>query len=312
MTNENAYPVPTDDAVYLDHIGHFVPDLDAASDVLERMGFALTPFSLHINTDDPNVEPKPAGTANRLIMLDEGYLEILGAVGEVGDETPVAQQLLAQMERYVGVHLVAMCCADAEEQRKRLVDAGFPIGPAVDLRRDTEDADGNPDLVTFTVIRPRPGAMKEGRIQFLRHNRPDLMWQQRWMTHANGAQALTDIVICVADMDEADDRFRRYLDRSSEAIADGRLFRFERGGIALLDEGGFAAALPGTELPTVPFIAGYGLRSGDLGATKAHLEANGFTPRELGSGAVVVDAPAALGGTFVFTARDMAPPWRAS
>ena len=42
----------------LDHLGHFVPDLDAAAAVWEKLGFKVTPTSVH------QVSGKPAGTAN--------------------------------------------------------------------------------------------------------------------------------------------------------------------------------------------------------------------------------------------------------
>jgi hypothetical protein len=47
----------------LDHLGHFVRDLDAAAAVWEKLGFVVTPVSVH------NVAGKPAGTSNRCVML---------------------------------------------------------------------------------------------------------------------------------------------------------------------------------------------------------------------------------------------------
>ena len=55
----------------LDHVGHFVPDLDAAGELLAKLGFFATPVSHH------QANGRPAGTANRCVMLPEGYLEIL-------------------------------------------------------------------------------------------------------------------------------------------------------------------------------------------------------------------------------------------
>ena len=57
--------------LYLDHLAHFVPDLGAAAAVWEKLGFAVTPISVH------NVSGKPAGTSNRCVMLEDGYLELL-------------------------------------------------------------------------------------------------------------------------------------------------------------------------------------------------------------------------------------------
>jgi hypothetical protein len=70
---------PAAGAVVLDHVGLFVPDMARAAAAFERLGHRPAPGG-------PLV---PAGTANRLAMLAEGYVEILTPVAE----TPVAGQL---------------------------------------------------------------------------------------------------------------------------------------------------------------------------------------------------------------------------
>ncbi|HEX2333799.1 MAG TPA: VOC family protein, partial [Burkholderiales bacterium] len=55
----------------LDHLAHFVPDLDAAAAVWEKLGLKVTPVSVH------QVSGKPAGTSNRCVMFEEGYIELL-------------------------------------------------------------------------------------------------------------------------------------------------------------------------------------------------------------------------------------------
>ena len=43
--------LPAGDEIFLDHIGCFVPDVEAAKRALARAGFALTPVSLQVNPD---------------------------------------------------------------------------------------------------------------------------------------------------------------------------------------------------------------------------------------------------------------------
>lgn len=291
------FPVPSDGGVYLDHVGHFVADADAASSALARLGFLLTPYSLHTNREDPGKPPVPAGTANRLAMLAEGYLEFLNRDGPA---TPLARQLEAAVARYVGVHLMAFAVCDAEGHRERLQAAGFKVGPAVALQRETEDAAGNADIVRFTVIRPVPGEMEEGRVQMLRHDRPDLMWQRRWMDHPNRAVALTEVFFASADPDAAAARYARYLNRPADPVDGGYAVRLARGRVVILSRAGLDAYLPGLAVPDLPFIAGYRLRSADLSATRNWLAGNGFALQPLGDGALAVTAPPALGGTLVF------------
>ena len=54
--------LPQDDEIFLDHHGHFVPNMDQASEALERLGFRLTPYTAHTMRTSPDDVPKPSGT----------------------------------------------------------------------------------------------------------------------------------------------------------------------------------------------------------------------------------------------------------
>src|ERR1700687_5133316 len=71
----NELPLPG--AVFLDHIAHFVPEMNPPAGALERCGFRLTPFTAQTNRVDGVTVP--AGTGNRCAMLPQGYVEILTA-----------------------------------------------------------------------------------------------------------------------------------------------------------------------------------------------------------------------------------------
>src|ERR1043166_5836694 len=104
---ENQKPAPGE--LYLDHIAHFVPDLGAAARVAELLGFKVTPESAH------RAQGAPAGTSNRTIMLEEGYIEILAPTLE----TPHAQRVRERMARYEGVHLACFGTPRAEPAAAR-------------------------------------------------------------------------------------------------------------------------------------------------------------------------------------------------
>src|SRR4051812_29042624 len=94
---------PRPSELNLDHIAHFVPDVDAASAALESLGFTLTPYSPQSHRLAPGAPLVPAGTGNRCMMFERGYVEFLTPTAA----TPLAEQLRDAMRRYVGVHLVA-------------------------------------------------------------------------------------------------------------------------------------------------------------------------------------------------------------
>ena len=297
--------VPQGDEIFLDHIAHWVPDMDEAADAMDRLGFIQTPYTLHTNSTAPGEPIVPAGSANRCIMLREGYLEILTPTAD----TAVGREVSAGIDRYIGVHLGAFGCADAEVQRTRLVENGFDQRPVVDLRRETDTEAGDSGTLQFTVIRPVPGTMAEGRIQFLTHHTPDLLWQERWMRHPNGIERLTGLFICVADLDEAAARYERYLTRTPQSIDGGWLIPCERGGVALLSREKLQNQVPGIEIPTVPFIAGYVLQCSDLAVFTGHLSENEIVYRELTRNVVAVACPPALGGTLIVTNGAGETPW---
>src|SRR3546814_951187 len=66
-----ARQLPDRGEIFLDHLAHFVPSLDCAAAVLEKLGFRLTPFAAQRNRP-PNGN-EPSGMANRCVMLREGY-----------------------------------------------------------------------------------------------------------------------------------------------------------------------------------------------------------------------------------------------
>lgn len=298
--------VPDGEDIFLDHIAHWVSDMNAAATAMQDLGFTLTPYTEHTNSTEPGAPIVPAGSANRCIMLREGYLEVLTPTAD----TAIGRELRAGIDRYTGVHLGAFGCADAPAQRERLIAEGFDQRPVVDLRRETDTADGATGTLQFTVIRPVPGAMAEGRIQFLSHRTPDLLWQERWMNHVNGAERLIDLFICVGDPDEAAARHQRYLGREPRRIEGGWLIPCERGGVALLGPKGFETHIPRVEIPTLPFMAGYVIQCADLASCTDLLGRRSIVYRELTSNMVAVVTPPALGGVLLFTDQPDAAPWR--
>ena len=147
-----AAQAPKPGKLTLDHIAHFVPDLDNASPALEKLGFTLTPFSAQSHRLEPGGPLLPAGTGNRCIMLKRGYLECLAPTGD----TTVANQLRTAIQRYVGVHSIIFGTGAAEADHARLAREGFsPLEP-IALQRQLMTPHGE-DTARFTVVRIAPG-----------------------------------------------------------------------------------------------------------------------------------------------------------
>ncbi len=268
---------------------------------MEQLGFALTPYTPQRHTLATG-ELAPTGTANRLAILQDGYVEILTAVGD----TPLADQMRRAIDRYAGAHLIAFGRADAEATHARLAEEGFDPLPLVRLQRAAATPEGE-RLARFSVVRVPPDRMPEGRMQFCRHHTPELVWQPQHQRHPNGAHSLTDILLCVDDVGEAAARYARFLGLPAQGRAGFRLLELARGRLHVFDQESLARST-GIEAPTTPFIAGFALTSADLGGSRALLTERGVAVRTLGPGVFAV-MPEAIATTILLTAPDATLPW---
>lgn len=288
--------LPVGDEVFLDHVAWMTSDMDRASAAFERLGFILTPYSVHGNRDPVTGEMNIQGSANRLAMLERGYVEILAAVD--GVETSVAGNIRQSLGRYEGLHLVAFSVADADADFARLEDQGVPLQPLVHLRRQVEAADGGDAEVAFSVIRPAFGAFPEGRMQLLSHHTPDHMWQDRYVARENHLVGLTEVVICVDDPRGAAASLAD-LTRTpiSAENAGGTMatLDFSRGRVRYVTPGALKALIPGAEPPSMPFMAALGMQSRDLGATERFFADRRIITSRRSDGAMIVDKADGLG-----------------
>src|ERR1700722_10296044 len=203
--DEMTRQLPVGEGIFLDHVGHFAADPEAASTALASAGFAPTPRSVQVNPDGKGGVVL-TGTGNVTSMFRRGYIEVLYKTAD----TALGRELDGAMARYAGVHLAAFAVADAAAAHRRLESAAFRVRPLAHMQRPVETETG-PDIAKFTVTRVEPGQMTEGRIQILTHHTEAAVWQPRWLSHPNGATGLIDVVIATANVEDAAGRFSRFL-----------------------------------------------------------------------------------------------------
>ena len=301
MPHEVDRQLPLRGEIFLDHVGHFVHDPQAASEALTRAGFAPTPVSVQANPDGT-----PTGTGNVTAMFSRGYIEVLFRTAD----TPLAREFDAALFGYSGVHLAACSIADAEATHKRLADAGFAMRPLVQFQRPVETMSG-PGVAAFTVVRLERGAMAEGRIQLLTHRTEDTVWQKRWLSHPNGTAGLIDLVVVSADVAEAAARFARFTGRAASVTTFGQAIQLDRGRVEIVTETAFAALVPEVAVPRLPFMGAYALQVASLRDAEELMDGAGLNPRRTGK-SLVVPFPPELGvGAWFFTENAAHLPWRA-
>ena len=264
--------------LYLDHLAHFVPDLGAAAAVWEALGYSVTPVSIH------NVSGKPAGTSNRCVMLEEGYLELLAPNKEDATDTPHAQRVRERMKRFVGVHLACFGTPAAAAEHRRLADHGFEPEPLVSLQRTIETG----ELVRFRVVYVPPDKMPEGRVQYCEHLTPRQVWREGFVNPLR----LRAVYVVADDPEEVAARWGRFgglLPRPEDGFV--RL-NTARGQVRIGRRSSIEKALG--QCPPAPALAGYALSCGDPERFLDRCRENGLRVHEN-----TVTLPPALGGAWL-------------
>lgn len=296
--------LPAGGEIFLDHVGHFVRDPEAASRALLRTGFAPMPTSIQVSPDGAGGTVL-TGTGNVTAMLARGYIEALFKTAD----TDLSRDFDAAIARYAGLHLAAFSVADAEQAHERLPTQGFRVRPLVHMQRPVETETGE-EMASFTVARLEPGVMPEGRIQKLTHHTERTLWQTRRLSHPNSASGLLDLVIAVADVEEAAQRYARFTGRAAVPTAGGAMLRLDRGGVLLVTHDALMEIMPEVGIPTLPCIAGYAIKVQSLGAAETAVDGADLLWRAFDDG-IVASFPAELGeGAWFFVEQESALPWR--
>lgn len=188
----------------LDHVGLALQDLHAGRRLYERLGFTLSPESLHLGALVPGGPLVPFGSGNHCAMFERGYFEILGLV-----DSTLPSNVKPLLDAYEGLHILALrtgsAAATHRDLRHRHIKAAAPIL----LQRDAQV--GLTDLETrraeFNNIVLDAEAFPEARLILIEHRTPEVLWQDHLARHDNGAIALAAVIICADNLPETVARF---------------------------------------------------------------------------------------------------------
>jgi hypothetical protein len=283
-------------ATTLDHIGLCTADGPALWAAYERLGFSLTPIARQSGRRTPGAPVEPFGTGNRCAMLRRGYLELLALLDPGGFDNGLSRFLA----RYTGMHILALGMDDAAANLARLRRAGIPIAGVSPLERPVDDPKG--PRARFERL-PLPDA-PEGRVQLIKHLTPELIWQERWLDHQNGAVALEEAVLASAEPAESAARLSRLAGLPLVPDPAGGFLLVLPDGtrVRMLSAASLDTVFPGLEPPSLPFLAGFVVRTGDGNAAATKILA-GLPVRELaGGGGLMVPPSHAGGAALVFRA----------
>lgn len=282
--------IPSPGTLRLDHVAHFVPDIDAAAAALEGLGLVLTPLSAQTTRTDTGASV-PACTASRCVMLEDGYLQFL---------TPVAHRRLvrAAIERHADTHWIALGTPAAEEEHARLARHGYAPLPLLELEQ-VYDTGGEKRLARFAVVRVTPQAMPEGHLQFVQQMTPERLWRAPWLAHASSVTGLRCAFVVADHPAEVAARYGHFAGLLPQPVRGFVRLCMAHGEICV---GGKAAckALFGDVPSAAPAMAGYGLTCRQPEALRERLRAARCQVMEPSPGLYAAVLPAALGSAWLF------------
>ena len=221
--------------------------MDDAVALFGRLGFLVTERGHHT-----------LGSINHLLVLGQTYIELLGLPPDRPDARPELRDSVP------GLDALVFGSDDADATWAETTSRAAPIGPVQAFSRPVRTAQGERDAA-FRTVRCLPGSAQAGRLYFCEHLTPELVWQDAWRAHPNGAVELVEAHLQVSDLDREAHLYRQLL--GDQAV------RIER-------EGFSAQALPvrifATRAEGVARMSGLTLRVRDLSHTAAYLEKAGF------------------------------------
>jgi Glyoxalase-like domain len=306
QTTQTRRQLPVGHEIFLDHLGHYVRDAEAAGRALRRVGFAPTPISIQSDKDPASGGLIATGTGNITAMFARGYMEVMFKTSD----SPLVGEFDAALVRRAGLHIVAFSVADAAAARGRLASAGFLVRDLVRMQRPVNTENG-PDIAAFTIARVEASIMPEGRIQILTHHTEHTVWQPRWLSHPNGVCELIDVVIAVGDVEEAARRFARFTGRPATPTPGGALIRLDRGGVYLVSHHRASEKLPEVPVTSLPVIIGYAFGVESLATIEEAVDGAELEWRAFEGGGIVATFPTELGeGAWFFVEQPDALPWR--
>lgn len=263
----------------VDHLVWCVHGLDAPAALFEALGFTPTPRAVH-----------PWGTANRLIVLDGSFIELL-EVAEVALIPPhlprrfsfgaYARDFAARRE---GLAMLALQTADALRTREDWADRAVSDYEALHFARLARLPDGTSGRVAFTLAFATTSAVPEIAWFACQQHEPLTFAKAALQRHANGGGRLVEVVIAAPRPHDLHPFLEALWDSRGRvnAVRDGLLVRTPHGLIRVVERQTLAQRWPGAvwrNPPDGPFMAGLRLRLRDLDAVARGLTAAGVTFR---------------------------------
>lgn len=257
----------------IDHLVLCVRDLEAASAAYARLGFTLTPRALH-----------PWGTANHLVQLQGNFIELL-TVAEPAKIVPPGPGEFAFgpfnkafLDRRDGFSMLVFASDDARRDQAEFAKSGLQTYAPFDFARRAKLPDGEEVTVAFSLAFVTDQRLPEAAFFACQQHAPQYFWKPEYQTHANGAVAVTEVIMVADEPDKLSGLFADLQGKDAVSLTDGALsVRTARGRVVVLDRrraaDRFGDALP--RGPATQHFVAYRVAVKDAAVARALLDAAG-------------------------------------
>lgn len=161
----------------IDHVVLTVADLSAAGAAFEAAGFQVTPETRH---------DAALGTANRCVMLEGTYIELMAIVAD----TPANVTWRRLLEAGSGLRGLTFRSSNIEASATDLERRGIRAQPVRRFSRATAEGE-----LRFSVTRIDPTETPGLQCLVCQHHTAELLWRPETLRHPNGATALAGIAL---------------------------------------------------------------------------------------------------------------------
>jgi len=270
----------------LDHVGFACRDLDRILPIFRRVGFSPTEPRALEAVDPATGQTRALGQTSAHIVFRDTYIE-LSAVPDPATDN----HLEPFLARYEGLHILALRDSDLETCHRQIRQHGFKIGDIQSAKRDIQYGRRH-GAARFRWFMLDKSASPEGLLCVVDNLTPELVYQHEVMTHANGANRLTGVIICADDTDGARQRFGNILGNGASLA---------NASITIMTPDELAEDYPGFMPPASPCLCGLELRVADINDLADLLEQSDVPYEQLDGDQICVYLPPPANGILIFT-----------
>lgn len=257
----------------VNHVGIIVDDIQEAIHVYEKLGFQITPISMHSGTETKEGPIVPYGSGNVTAVFPGNYFEIVANIDKTNDTQHLGFDIDAALESYEGAHIICFGTDDVDAVDKRLQNEGIKTTGVVNLQRDVDTLEGVRSA-RFSATGIDSESTPEGQIQAAFHHTPEFIHQERYLSHPNKVIGLSDVVLCSDNPEELTQRYVKFTGYASKKHNNVNVIKLPLSRLTIVGRDNIENILPGVTVPAVPSIVGVGYKSTDLNKVREILEKN--------------------------------------